>query len=180
MDESPCFCLLCQPATWGGAAWEGRDRRIAQNVTDHGWHVMGVDGGDAPGDWGYSIGLWHTLRSPEVSVFGLPAQTTMRVANAAGVAIRDGDPLQLGGRRGDVLEGYDVAVRPVDPSWYSDFFGAGIDFYQSPPLPIVQVFWPDKAGRFPWEEGADEHCRAVQPLLWLTKEQSTGPWAGLT
>ncbi len=29
-------------------------------------------------------------------------------------------------------------------------------------------------------EGVDEHCRAVQPLLWLPKEQTTGPWTELT
>ncbi|MTE18864.1 DUF4262 domain-containing protein [Streptomyces sp. TRM43335] len=180
MDESPCFCLLCAPTQRGGPAWEERDGRIAKNVADFGWHVMGVmAGGDAPDDWGYSIGLWHTLRSPEVSVFGLPSQTAMRVVNAAGAAIRDGERLQPDQRRGDVLNGYDVAVRPVHPSWYPDFFGAGIDFHQTPPLPVAQLFWPDKAGRFPWEEEAEDHCRAGQPLLWIPKEDSDGPWADL-
>ena len=100
MDDSPCFCLLCAPTEWGGPVSEERDGRIAKNVVDYGWHVMGVAGDDAPGDWGYSIGLWHTLRSPEVSVFGLPSQTAMRVANAAGAAVRDGNPLEPDQRRG--------------------------------------------------------------------------------
>ncbi|WP_024877662.1 DUF4262 domain-containing protein [Saccharomonospora piscinae] len=180
MNDSPCFCLLCQETTWGGAVWDERDSRIAESVKDCGWHVMGVAGGDAPGDWGYSIGLWHTFRSPEVSVFGLPAQTAMRVANAAGAVIRNGNPLELGQRRDDVLNGYDVAVRLVHSSWYRDFFGAGLDFYQTPPLPITQLFWPDKVGLFPWDEGVDEHCRAVQPLLWLPKGETTGPWTDRT
>ncbi|MFD9357554.1 DUF4262 domain-containing protein [Streptomyces sp. NPDC060031] len=81
------------PASSRGVPHEERDRRIAKNVAEYGWHAMGVAGGDAPGDWGYSIGLWHTLRSPEVSVFGLPSQTAMHVANAAGAAIRDGNAL---------------------------------------------------------------------------------------
>ncbi|MFF0382296.1 DUF4262 domain-containing protein [Streptomyces sp. NPDC004286] len=180
MVDTPCCCLLCAPTECGGLAPEERDSRVAKNVADFGWHVMGVDGDDAPGDWGYSIGLWHTLRSPEVSVFGLPAQTAMRLVNAAGAAIRDGNPLGPDQRRGDVLNGYDVAVRPVHPSWYRDFFGAGMSYYQTPPLPITQLFWPDKAGRFPWEEGADERCRTDQPLLWIPKAESTGPWAEIT
>ncbi|MFG2813825.1 DUF4262 domain-containing protein [Streptomyces sp. NPDC048410] len=180
MDDAPCFCLLCAPTEWGGSVSEERDGRVAKSVTEFGWHVMGVAGGDAPGDWGYSIGLWHTLRSPEVSVFGLSAQNALRVANAAGAAIRDGNPLEPDQRRGDILDGYDVAVRPVHPSWYHDFFGVGIDFYQTPPLPITQLLWPDKAGRFPWEENADEHCRTRQPLLWTPKQETTGPWADLT
>ncbi|MGW1535497.1 DUF4262 domain-containing protein [Streptomyces aureus] len=176
MIDSPCFCLLCAPTEWGGPVSEERDRRVAQSVTDFGWHVMGVAGGDAPSDWGYSIGMWHTLRSPEVSVFGLPSGTAMSVVNSAGTAIRDGEPLELDRPRGDVLNGYDVVLRPVDPSWYYDFFGAGVDFYQTPPLPIAQLFWPDKAGRFPWEAGVDERCRTVQPLLWIPKNETTGPW----
>ncbi|MFF3612330.1 DUF4262 domain-containing protein [Streptomyces sp. NPDC002580] len=115
-----CFCLLCAPTEWGGPVWEERDSRTTKSVEDFGRHVMGVAGGDALGDRGYSIDLWHTLRSPEVSVFGLPSQTAMHVANAAGAAIRDGKPLEPDQRRGDVLNGYDVAVRPVYPSWYHE------------------------------------------------------------
>ncbi|WP_418958219.1 DUF4262 domain-containing protein [Streptomyces tritici] len=176
----PCFCLLCAPTEWGGPVHEERDRRVMRSVTDFGWHVMGVFGDDAPGDWGYSIGLWHSLRSPEISVFGLPQETAMRVVNAAGAAVRDGAPLALGERRDDVLNGYEVVVHPVHPSWYHAFFGAGIDFYQTPPLPIAQLFWPDRAGRFPWDDDADEQCRTLQPLLWLPKEESRGPWAQVT
>lgn len=104
----------------------------------------------------------------------------MRVANAAGAAVRDGNPLETDQRRGDVLNGYDVVVRPVHPSWYHDFFGAGIDFYQTPPLPITQLFWPDMDGRFPWVDGADERCRTSQPLLWIPKDETTGPWTEVT
>ncbi|MFJ2393991.1 DUF4262 domain-containing protein [Streptomyces sp. NPDC087843] len=80
MDDAPCFCLLSAPAEWGGPVSEERDSRIAKSVADFGWHVMGVAGDDAPGDWGYSVGLRHTLRSPEVSVFGLPSQTATTLA----------------------------------------------------------------------------------------------------
>ncbi|MFD5097886.1 DUF4262 domain-containing protein [Streptomyces albidochromogenes] len=66
MDDSPCFCLLCSPPS-EGPAWDERDSQISASVTDFGWHVMGVGAGDeAPADWAYSIGLWHTLRSPEI------------------------------------------------------------------------------------------------------------------
>ncbi|MFJ6946471.1 DUF4262 domain-containing protein [Streptomyces wuyuanensis] len=57
-------------------------------------------------------------------------------------------------RRGDVLNGYDVAVRPVHPSWYHDFFGAGIDFYQTPPLPNHATVLAGQAGRFPLRGGS--------------------------
>ena len=29
------------------------------------------------------------------------------------------------------------------------------------------IVWPDPAGSFPWEAGYDEHCRLLQPALYL-------------
>ncbi|MEV7016160.1 DUF4262 domain-containing protein [Streptomyces sp. NPDC093991] len=139
-------------------------------MSESGWHVMGVGAGDdAPGDWAYSIGLWHTLRSPEVCMFGLRVETMMPILNVAGGEIRNGRPLEAGQVRDDILTGCPVTVRPVHPSWYRDFFGAGIDYYQAPPLPVAQLFWPDREGRFPWDGQAEEYCRASQPLLWIPK-----------
>ncbi|GAA1221195.1 hypothetical protein GCM10009665_09210 [Kitasatospora nipponensis] len=176
MDLPDCGCLLCDPPT-DPAAWDARDHRIAENIREYDWHVNGVAGGDLPGDWSYSIGLWHTLRSPEVSFFGIPAQTGMRIVNVLADRIREGRPLEPDQRRDDVLGGgFAVAIRPVHPSWYHDFFGAGVDFYQRPPLPITQMFWPDQQGRFPWDDGVEESCRAAQPLLWIAREESSGPW----
>ncbi|MGW4822973.1 DUF4262 domain-containing protein [Streptomyces sp. NPDC004227] len=179
MNDSSCFCLLCVPPP-DGPAWEERDSRIAASVSEFGWHVMGVGaGGDAPADWAYSIGLWHTLRSPEVCVFGLRIETMMPILNVAGGEIRNGHPLEADQVRDDILNGFPVTVRPVHPSWYRDFFGAGIDYYQAPPLPVMQLFWPDKEGRFPWDDQVEEYCRASQPLLWISKEETSGPWADL-
>ncbi|MCG7609465.1 MULTISPECIES: DUF4262 domain-containing protein [Mycobacterium] len=158
---------------------EERDSRISANVADHGWHVMGVGGGgETPADWAYSIGLWHTLRSPEVCLFGLRIETMMTIVNVAGQEARDDRPLESGQVRDDILDHYSVGVREVHPSWYRDFFGAGIDFHQAR-FPVVQMFWPDRDGRFPWDEQAQEYCRASQPLLWIPKEETSGPWAEL-
>lgn len=154
-------------------ASEERDRRIAADVTDHGWHVIGVGaGGEPPGDWTYSIGLWHTLRSSELCIFGLRIETMMTIVNIAGQEARGGNPLESGQTRDDILNDYSVAVREVHPSWYREFFGAGIDFYQAP-FPVVQLFWPDADGRFPWDDQAQEYCRASQPLLWIPKLDPT-------
>ncbi|MGF1425847.1 DUF4262 domain-containing protein [Kitasatospora sp. LaBMicrA B282] len=179
MDFPDCGCLLCDTNS-APSTWDARDSRIAESIRTYDWHVQGVmSGGDLPGDWSYSIGLWHTLRSPEVSFFGIPMQTGMQIVNTLGHRIRDGHPLEPDQWREDVLGGgVPVAIRPVHPSWYLSFFGAGIDFYQRPPWPVTQMFWPDKQGRFPWEEGVEETCRLLQPLLWIPREDSHGPWSG--
>ncbi|MEY9861005.1 hypothetical protein ABH935_006643 [Catenulispora sp. GAS73] len=155
-----------------------RDRRIVQSVRGHGWHVMGVYG-DKTEDWAYSIGLWHSLRSPEVCLMGVTFQTAMRFVNKIGDQIRDGRVLEPDERRDGVLTDRPITFRPVHPSWYNPLFGAGLDFTQAPPWPMVQAIWPDKAGLFPWGEGVDDECRTGQPMLWLDRAgHPAGPWTG--
>ncbi|CDP89915.1 MULTISPECIES: DUF4262 domain-containing protein [Mycolicibacterium] len=161
-------------------AQQERDSRIAADVTEYGWHVVGVGGNDeTPADWAYSIGLGHTLGSPEICLFGLRIETMMTIVNVAGQAVRDGNPMEPAQLRDDILNDYPVAIRPVHPSWFQDFFGAGIDFYRTRELAVLQLFWPDAEGRFPWDDQVHEYCRSSQPLLWIPKEQAEGPWAEL-
>ncbi|MGW4804663.1 DUF4262 domain-containing protein [Kitasatospora sp. NPDC004272] len=124
--------------------------------------MNGVVGGALPGGWSYSIGLWQTLRSPAVSIFGISSQTGTRLVNVLAHAIRDGHPLALDQRHDDVLGGgFPVAIRPVHPSWHFSFFGADVDFYQRPPLPVTQMLWLDEQGRFP---GTTAWRRPAAPL----------------
>ena len=137
---------------------------------------MGVYG-EQTEDWAYSIGLWHSLRSPEVCLMGVPFRTAMGFVKKIGGQIRDGRGLQPDERRDGVLTDRPVAIRLVHPSWYHALFGAGLDFTEAPPWPMVQAIWPDRSGLFPWEDGVDEECRARQPMLWMDRaEHPAGPW----
>ncbi|MGH3244228.1 MAG: DUF4262 domain-containing protein, partial [Spirillospora sp.] len=50
-------------------------------------------------------------------------------------------------------------------------------FYRRPPLPMLQVLWPNTEGLFPWQPGTDLPFRHSQPWLWLTpKQHSPGAW----
>jgi hypothetical protein len=175
-QRPPCKCLLCAEPR-DESTWDERDRTIAANVERYGWSVSGVHGDDELPGWAYSIGMYHTLRSPEVAVFGLPPGTGMRIVNIVGEQIRDGRPVRQDEQRDDVLTGYPVAFRAVQLDWSPTFFGAGMDFYRLPYLPVVQVFWPDREGRFPWDPSVEETCRSSQPMLWLDRDDHPpGPW----
>lgn len=79
-----------------------------------------------------------------------------------------------------ILVGYEVAVRRVDPSWYEDLFGQAIGFYHGRTPTFLQLVWPDREGRFPWDEGVDAGCRESQPMLWLPwSEHPRGVWTEL-
>jgi hypothetical protein len=70
---------------------------------------------------------------------------------------------------GGLLESCDVAVRPVHETRVWVLLGYTMAFYrlrgESHRLRAVQVLWPDKAGRFPFDAGCDPAVLARQPLL---------------
>ncbi|MBS2537314.1 DUF4262 domain-containing protein [Catenulispora sp. NF23] len=176
IEPTPCHCLLCQPPALNEAQWDPRDREIANNVRTHGWHTMGVTSHETP-DWAYSIGMWHSNGGFDICITGLPAENAMALVAKIARQVRDGRGLGPEKRRQGVIEGYELATRPVHPSWYPAMFGAGLDYFQTPPWPMLQAVWPDRAGRFPWEEGADPEKRDQQPFLWLAREEHpAGMW----
>lgn len=67
---------------------------------------------------------------------------------------------------GDLLEGHACTLRPVSPLWYGALVGRALWFYGGPRFPLLQLFWPDRQGVLPWEDGAADWLRAAQPLLY--------------
>jgi Domain of unknown function (DUF4262) len=103
-------------------------------------------------------------------MFGLHLRDIQSWLNRLGKQIHAGKPLMAGQRRDGVLEGYALEIRPVHNSWYPRLFGSAVNFYQRPPLPIVQSVWPDRTG-------AGVGCRACRPRLVAggTYAESPGP-----
>jgi hypothetical protein len=65
----------------------------------------------------------------------------------------------------DFLGDYDVRFLTVDKGWYKDYFGYGYWFNGSWDFPALQIVWPDKQARFPWQEGFNPNWKWGQPLL---------------
>jgi hypothetical protein len=53
-----------------------------------------------------------------------------------------------------------------------DYLGTSLWFYRSVGrfFPVLQIVWPDKQCRFPWESGFDEKARELQPVLGTVNE----------
>jgi Domain of unknown function (DUF4262) len=171
-----CRCWLCDEHP---ADLEAADRNLVWQVEEHGWSVVAVaEELEVPG-WAYSVGLWHTLRSPEVCMFGLRGRDMHAWINAAGHQVRAGQALRADEERLGVLDGFPVTVRPVHPSWQAELFAIADGFYRGP-VPAMQLIWPDRDGRFPWQPGAGERCRTHQPQLWLPRDDHPpGIWTRL-
>lgn len=141
------------------------ERRILEDVAQFGVHVLHVPGdGEGPG-FSFSIGLWHSFGQSEVIVFGLPPEVAHELINAVADEAEDGHQFADGTRHDGLLEHYPVSFCAVPKSCYRDYLGTAIWAYEGDDFPAVQLVWPDKQGRWPWQEGVREGFRSGQPVL---------------
>lgn len=201
-DIPPCHCVICDseaaaghtltPAENGSFAEDEADDdpedsvralvpgwfgEAAAHVRRTGWTSIGIMPGTRTPGWAFSVGLWHSYRAPEVSLFGLLLPDMQQRVNRAGRLIRDNKPFGLDIEVDGILDAQPVVAKRVHPGWYPTLFGFAIGFYRGVVPPFVQLVWPDSHGLFPWQPGCGLRCRTVQPQLWLPPElHPDGPW----
>ena len=174
-DLPPCSCRL-HKSRGDEAEWDSGDRKLVDDVTGHGWHLVNVLSEPGQPPWTFTVGMWHNFRQPELAMFGLRGPDMGRWINQIGEQIRKGDAPEADESRSGILDGADVQFAPADKSWYTDLFGYGSWFSKSW-FPVLQVVWPDKEGNWPWDGGAGERCRRDQPNLWIpASDHPLGKW----
>jgi len=150
------------------------DQKVLDDIAAYGWHVMNVlEQSDTPG-WSYSIGLQRTFNHPEIVVFGQEVDLMHSMINTVGDDISAGKTFVPDGRYPGLVEGYSCTFKPVQPVWYEHFLGFATWFYDGVEYPVMQCFWPDFEGRFPWERGFSEHLSWLQPLLFHHTASAAG------
>jgi hypothetical protein len=108
---------------------------------------------------------------------GLDMRTMHTLLNDLAQHAIGGRPVADGQERDDVIKDYPIALKAIDYRWYEAFFGTAIRFYRRPPFPVLQVVWPSKQGRFPWDAETAEPYRDLQPQLWLNPpDHPSGVW----
>ncbi|HEY2858996.1 MAG TPA: DUF4262 domain-containing protein [Terracidiphilus sp.] len=146
------------------------DAKVLREIHTDGWQITGVLAReqDRGPDFAYSIGFFHSLGHAEVILFGLPLDTCMRAVNVIGIDIQNGmnfEPHRL--YEGILQKPHCCCFREVDPKYYREHVGYALWFYESDPFPMLQCFWSDERGRFPWDENCSDYCRVWQPFLFL-------------
>jgi hypothetical protein len=141
------------------------DKSVLQRREEHGWFVNMIAGdSDGPG-FAYSFGLYQEFQHPEIIVFGLDSAIMHAIINDAGDQIRKGARFREGDVTGELLRGYNCAFRQVNTLQYHDTCSWAVWFYGNSDFPVLQLFWPDKKGRFPWDEDFTDSMRELQPDL---------------
>jgi hypothetical protein len=141
------------------------DLRVRADIERHGWHVVIVPPDAGSPGWAHSIGLFERYSHPELLVFGSEPKQLAALVNALGERVRAGRRFGAGEDATDILTALPFAFRAVAARWTSVFVGNAAWHYQREDFPVLQGFWPDRDGRFPWDAGCAAEAVAEQPQL---------------
>ena len=139
---------------------------IQQAIDNHGWFVALFEADTATPAFAYTIGLWKTYGHPEIICFGLPTSTMHELLNDAGEVIKKGDSIVLDVDDFHYLDNYPVMFKTVEAENIRDYLGYARWYYDYKDFPAIQLFWPDKEGIYPWQDGYSKVFEFNQPLLY--------------
>ena len=143
------------------------DEKLISDVREYGCHILRVFADESGPEFAYSVGMYLSYGQPEVIIFGLPADTAQTILNDICEHAARGERFFAGNTTDKLLQAHDVCFTEVPPAAYADHFGFALWFYKSLPerFPAIQLVWPDRAGKFPWEPGYDHSLDHLQPVL---------------
>jgi hypothetical protein len=144
-----------------------KDQEIARSVAENGWHAISVT--DCFPSFVYTCGLLTTFQHPELVVFGLEQHTAYSTLAVMVESLRNGQLFTQIGTYNGVLDEWSIAVRRVHPTQFEIYLGYSMAHcrHMGNPggLAALQVFWPDKQGRFPYESDCDLKVCQLPPRL---------------
>ena len=150
------------------------ERGLLKNIQKHGWHANGIAGEGSSPPWAYSVGLFAKYGQPELIVFGLEIETMHEMI------ARYADLLQAGKEYGDgtktdgIIPGQPSVLREVHAPWREPLLRSASWYYHYEEYPVLQCFWPDRHGYFPWDDHCNKRSRKAQPLLYQRSTEKTG------
>src|SRR5580693_6146755 len=106
------------------------DRKLLDDIDSHGWHVLGVIENPVGPPFAYSVGIYHTLKHPEIVVVGMDIKLMHLMINEVGAWVKKGIRIDLDRTYSGLLEGYDCVFRPVAQRFYREYFGYALWFYR--------------------------------------------------
>lgn len=167
-----------------GFAWqEARnkaDRDIFREILTTGRSILTVTpGAPRPGvscDLAYSVGFYLNLRHPEFLIMGISGDESARLLNLLFAQVEAGDHIfedqtlthDFGHGETNLVAKFVPQERYADHLEYACWFYRSL-LWNAPPIathkfPVLQLFWPDAAGLYPWHPTCDPKVRKMQLL----------------
>ena len=141
------------------------EEQLLANVEQYGLHVMNILEEGELRPFSYSIGMFRTWQHPEVLIYGLPNRSAQGIINFVADAVRRGENFVPDREYEGLLDGYRCTFKPVPPSQFAEHLGFASWFYEHEPFPALQLIYPDRSHRWPWDPGTTETFRRQQLVL---------------
>jgi hypothetical protein len=139
---------------------------VQHNIDQFGCHLALLEPDNYLPGFVYSIGLYQKFGHPELICFGLKNDIAASLLNHACDLIKKGGSFIPGKLYPGFLQDYSVRFLQMDLAHYPDYVGyAGWFYGMTFNFPVLQLVWPDKQHRFPWENDFYEDWKFRQPLL---------------
>lgn len=140
--------------------------RIISDVKEYDCHLALLESDGYLPSFVYTIGLYEKFQHPEIIIFGLKTDVMGRLLNHLRDEIRKGESYKSNKIYSGLLEGYEIQFLEVKKENYPDYLGYASWYYKkSFDFPVLQMIWPDKESKWPWENDFNEHWKFKQPLL---------------
>jgi len=88
-----------------------------------------------------------------------------KIVNNIGDAVKSGIRFEPGNEYQEIFARCGCQFRVVERANYKAYLGWAIWFYEDYDFPVLQCFWPDRVGRYPWDPGCFPDVVEMQPLL---------------
>jgi Domain of unknown function (DUF4262) len=138
---------------------------LIKNIKEFGFSIIQIHESDYLPSFAYTIGLWENYNHPEIIGFGLRIETLHEIINDIAVLIKKGDIIKLNQNYSELFESGRAEFIEVDNRNIIDYFGTAINHYDHENFKAIQLVWPDRNNKFPWEKDFEEVFLYKQPLL---------------
>jgi len=140
------------------------DKKFIQNIKKFGFSTTNVVN-DEGLSFCYSTGFWENLSHPEIIVFGLENEVAHDLIWVCYNRISEGLSFANLEQSDQILNDYECVFKLVSPLNLKEHLCFADWYYCREQFEALQLHWPDKEGRFSWEEGVDEYFKLDQPDL---------------
>jgi len=144
---------------------DGTSPPIEEMILKQGFFLANFEADGYLPAFSYTIGLFEKCSHPEVLIMGLPVQTHAGLLESICEEIKTGITYEAGKSYSGILNEYDVQFLRIADEYLPSYFGFGREYYKYQPFPAIQLVWPDKKGKWPWDDSFNEDFLFCQKLL---------------
>jgi len=148
------------------------EQRLFADIAEHGVHIVHeAEHGERP-VFAYTVGMWHSFGQPEIIVIGLPREVAQDLLDNLADEVDGGRRFGAGEQHGGLVRDYPVRLLRVNDAQAAQWLPLVGWAYERSDVPCLQLVYPDKQGRWPWQPDVRDGFRRIQPVLERAAESS--------